>query len=257
MNPSEPSAPADGFFGSGAAALSPPPPPVIGLAHGSRHPDGSAALRSLMAEVARTGGLVAEAAFLDLAEPDLTTVALRLAEAGHRRAVVVPLLFTVAFHATVDVPEALSAASAASGVELLVGDILGTGPEVADLVRTSMAASAVAEDTSVLLYAVGSSSASANEAVHDLATRLSASRPGSVRAAFGTVDPRVAAVLPDLPPPVAVVPLFLSPGLLLKPVAELAARHGWTMAPPLGDLAAPVVLSRWAAVTAAAAAARG
>ena len=59
--------------------------------------------------VAGTGSLVAKPAFLDLADPDLSTVARTLVESGHRRAVVVPLLFTVAFHATVDVPEAVQA----------------------------------------------------------------------------------------------------------------------------------------------------
>jgi hypothetical protein len=66
-----------------------------------------------------------------------------------------------------------------------------------------------------------------------------------VRAAFGTTDPRAAAVLPELAEPVAVVPLFLSPGLLLNPMTELTAERGWTMAPPLGDLAAPLVLRRY------------
>ena len=42
---------------------------------------------------------------LDLAEPDLGAAVRQLAEAGHTTAVVVPLLFTEAYHATVDVPE--------------------------------------------------------------------------------------------------------------------------------------------------------
>jgi len=200
-----------------------------------------------MVAVGRLGGVVAEPAFLDLAEPDLTAVVRRLAAAGHRRAVVVPLLFTSAFHATVDVPEAVQEAAAEVGLELVVTDILGTGPEVEELVHASMAAAGVAAETPVLLFGVGSSSASANDAVHDLAARLDAGRPGQVRAAFGTADPRPAAVLPELGETVAVVPLFLAPGLLMRSVTETAAAHGWTVAPPLGDLAAPLVLRRWAA----------
>ena len=224
--------------------------PVIGLAHGSRHPDGTRAIEQLMATVARTGGVVAEPAFLDLADPDLTAVVRRLAAAGHRRAVVVPLLFTVAFHATVDVPDAVRDAAAEVGLELVVTDILGTGAEVEQLVTASAAQAGVAEDTSLLLFAVGSSHQPANQAVHELAARLDAGRPGRVLAAFGTADPRPDAVLPQLLEPVAVVPLFLAPGLLLRGVTETATARGWTVAPPLGDLAAPLVLQRWAGAAA-------
>jgi len=238
----EPSAPADGSLVSGGADDR---PALIGLAHGSRHAEGTRSIQQLMATVSRSGGVTAEPAFLDLAAPALAGAAHALVAAGHRRAVVVPLLFTVAFHATVDVPEAVQHAAAETGLELLVADILGTGPEVEDLVRTSMAQAGVPSEESVLLYAVGSSNAGANDAVHDLAGRLSRHRPGAVRAAFGTTDPRADAVLPELPEPVSVVPLFLSPGLLLNPMVELAAERGWRMAPPIGDLAAPLVLRRY------------
>ena len=233
----EPSAPAGG---SGVSA-----PALIGLAHGSRHAEGTRSIEQLVAAVARTGPVDAVPAFLDLAEPDLLTTAQRLVAAGHRRAVVVPLLFTVAFHATVDVPEAVQQAVEETGLELLVSDILGTGPEVADLVRASMARAEIPDAHAVLLYAVGSSNAAANDAVHDLAARLDRHRTGTVRAAFGTTEPKPAAVLPGLEEPVAVVPLFLSPGLLLDPVIRLGAERGWTVAPPLGELAAPLVLRRY------------
>ena len=234
----EPPAPAGGSSRSA--------PALIGLAHGSRHAEGTRAIERLLEVVGATGSLVAEPAFLDLAEPDLLTLARRLVAQGHRRAVVVPLLFTVAFHATVDVPEAVQRATEETGLEILVADILGTGPDVEDLVRASAAEAGVPEETSVLLYAVGSSNAAANDAVHDLAARLDRRRPGAVRAAFGTTDPKPPAVLAGLAEPVAVVPLFLSPGLLLDPVVRLAAERGWTVAPPLGDLAAPLVLRRYA-----------
>lgn len=234
----EPSAP-----GAGGSSLS--APAVIGLAHGSRNAEGTRSIEQLVRVVGETGGLTAVPAFLDLAAPDLLTAARGLAEAGHRRAVVVPLLFTVAFHATVDVPEAVQEAVAETGLELLVADILGTGAGVEALVQESMAQAAVPADHSVLLYAVGSSNAAANEAVHDLAARLDRHRPGRVRAAFATVDPRVDAVLPDLAEPVALVPLFLSPGLLLGPLTALAQQRDWILAPPLGDLAAPLVLRRY------------
>jgi sirohydrochlorin cobaltochelatase len=231
---------------AGGSSVSPTGPALVGLAHGSRDAAGTRAVEQLLELVGTSGGVDARPAFLDLAEPDLTTTAAALVAAGHRSAVVVPLLFTVAFHATVDVPEAVAEATAATGLDIVLSDILGTGADTLELVGASLARSAVPADHDVLLYAVGSSNAAANDAVHDLAARLDRQRPGRVRAAFATTDPRTAAVLPGLGDPVALLPLFLSPGLLLRPLAALADERGWALLPPLGDLAAPLVLRRHA-----------
>jgi sirohydrochlorin cobaltochelatase len=208
-----------------------------------------------MAAVAEAGGVPASYAYLDLGEPDLDTAAAALAAAGHHRAVVVPLLFTVAFHATIDVPQAVLAAAERSGVELMIADILGTGHDIADLLISSLADAGVARESSVLLYAVGSSNSAANAAVTDLAARLEGalSHAGfqggraDVRAAFATCSPRPAEVLDQLRGPVAVLPLFLSDGLLLDPVRALAAEQHWIMVEPLGERAAGVVLDRYRA----------
>jgi sirohydrochlorin ferrochelatase len=231
---------------AGGSSVSAPGPALVGLAHGSRHADGTRAVEQLMSLVSATGGVDARPAFLDLAAPDLTTTAAALVATGHRSAVVVPLLFTVAFHATVDVPEAVAEASAATGLELVLADVLGTGEDTLALVRAGLAQAGVPEDHDVLLYAVGSSNTAANDAVHDLADRLGRHRPGRALAAFATADPRPAAVLPELGDHVALAPLFLSPGLLLAPLATLAGERGWALLPPLGDLAAPLVLRRHA-----------
>ena len=146
--------------------------PVIGLAHGSRHAQGTEAIERLMAAL-DAPDRPARHAFLDLAEPDLNAVVGELAAAGHRRIVVVPLLFTVAFHTTIDVPQAVVRAAAEhAGVELEVADILGTGDDVAALLLAAAADAGVAPEVSVLLYAVGSSNAAANLAVVELAARL-------------------------------------------------------------------------------------
>jgi sirohydrochlorin cobaltochelatase len=220
--------------------------PLIGLAHGSRHPGVGESIRRLMATVGAAGGMPTAGAFLDLAEPDLTAVARTLADQGHRSAVVAPLLFTEAFHARVDVPEAVHEAAAASGLALTTAAVLGTGDDMLAVVRASMAQAGIGSAESVVLLSVGSSSEAANEAVADLAARVAAGRTGRVVAAFGTRSPRVADVLPSLTGPLAIVPLFLSPGLLLDPLAELAADRGITMAEPLGDLVAPLLLRRYA-----------
>ena len=235
--------------------------PVIGLAHGSRHASGAVAIERLMA-VLDAPDRPARYAFLDLAVPDLDTVAAELAAAGHRRAVVVPLLFTVAFHATVDVPQAVRAAAGSAGIELEVADILGTGDDVAALLLTALADAGGTPTSSVLLYAVGSSNSAANLAVVELAARLEHFRsfsgvpggrpPGGikgapVRAAFATCAPRPAEMLDQLPEPVAILPLFLADGLLLDPARTLAASHGWTLVEPLGERAAEIVLERYRA----------
>ena len=198
-----------------------------------------------MTVVAETGGMPATSAYLDLAEPDLHAAAAAVAAAGHRRAVVVPLLFTVAFHATIDVPQAVRSATETSGVELTISDILGTGNDIADLLITALVDAGVRHESSVLLYAVGSSNPAANAAVTDLATRLEGTRHRPVRAAFATCSPRPAEVLDELGDPMAVLPLFLSDGLLLDPIRSLAAERGWTMVEPLGERAVWIVLDRY------------
>lgn len=240
----EPSAIAGGSsaFGGHPAGV-----PVIGLAHGSRHPRGADAIEALMTAVGAAAGVPAHAAYLDLAEPDLSAVVARLAADGHRRAVVVPLLFTVAFHATVDVPDAVTEAAQAHGVELVVSDILGTGDDLGAVLRGALDGAGVSDDDDAVLFAVGSSRPEANAAVADLAARLGERRRGSVRPAFGTCSPKVADVLADLAPPVALWPLFLADGLLLDPLRRLAVERAWTLVEPLGAQAAPLVLARYAA----------
>ena len=198
-----------------------------------------------MAAVGEQAKITAVPAYLELAEPDLSAAARKLADAGHTMAVVVPLLFTEAFHATVDVPKTVRDVGGSLPLDLVVADILGTGDEVADLLRESMVAAGIDDQSSILLFGVGSSKPAANETVFDLAARLEDSRRGLVRACFGTCPPGVADVLDGLPEPVAIVPLFLSEGLLLSPVRELASQHGWRMAEPLGERAAHLVQRRY------------
>jgi sirohydrochlorin cobaltochelatase len=225
--------------------LSHPDPPLIGLAHGSRHPKGSLGIERLMAAVAEQAKIPTVSAYLDLAQPDLSAASRQLADAGHASAVVVPLLFTEAYHATIDVPDTVREVAASLPLHLVVADILGTGEDVADLLRQCMVAASIDDHSSVLLFGVGSSRAGANEAVFDLAARLARGRARPVRACFGTCAPRVADVLDGLSEPIAVLPLFLAEGLLLAPLRELASRHGWQMMEPLGERAADLVQRRY------------
>jgi len=198
-----------------------------------------------MAAVSQQAKIAAIPAYLDLTEPDLKAAAGQLLDAGHTNAVVVPLLFTQAFHATVDVPETAGNVTESLPIELIVSDILGTGDDVADVLRKSLVEARIDDHSSVLLLAVGSSRPAANEAVADLAARLATGRRGAVRACFGTCFPGVADVVDELAEPIAVLPLFLAEGLLLAPVRALAAQRAWRIIEPLGERAAGLVRRRY------------
>jgi len=223
--------------------------PLIGLAHGSRHPGVAEGIQQLLAATAELTGAATRAAYLDLTTPDLDTVVAELAAAGDRSAVVVPLLFTDAFHARVDVPAAVVQAAEVSGVELALASILGTGDDVVDVVAERLGAAEVDPREPVLLFAVGSSRPDANAAVAGVAARLAERRGVAVRAGFGTCEPRAAEVLGDLrrlsERPGTVVPLFVAPGLLLDGIAPDVEAAGWRLADPLGTLLAPLVSHRY------------
>jgi sirohydrochlorin cobaltochelatase len=205
-----------------------------------------------MAAVAEQAQIFALPAYLELAQPDLGAAARQLADIGHATAVVVPLLFTEAYHATIDVPETVRDVAESLPLQLVVADILGTDDDVARLLVHAMDEAGIDDHTSVLLFAVGSSKPEANQAVFDLADRLANDRHGPVRACFGTCAPGVTAALDGLPEPIAILPLFLADGLLLSPVRELAFHHGWRMAEPLAERAADLVRKRYETAYAAA-----
>ena len=198
-----------------------------------------------MAAVAEQAEILALPAYLELTQPDLAAAARQLADLGHATAVVVPLLFTEAYHATIDVPETVRDVTESLPFRLVVADILGTGDDVARLLAQAMDEAGIDHHSSVLLFAVGSSKPEANESVFDLAARLGSGRRQPVRACFGTCAPGVVDVLDRLDEPVVVLPLFLAEGLLLSPVRTLAAQRGWRIASPLGERAAELVRRRY------------
>ena len=228
-----------------------PLPPLIGLAHGSRDSRAAVTIGEVMrAAQALRPGLRALPAFLDLSEPDLNTAIRRARdETDFDEAIVVPLLFTEAFHATVDVPTAVGNAQQDTGVALRLAGILGMGEEVLLALEDSAARAHISAYEAILLYAVGSSRPSANEAVHDLARRWSERRIGPVWAGFGTVgDPTASEVFARASAArrrIGVVPLFLAPGLLLDQVARQAQAIEAEVALPLGTALAELVLQRY------------
>lgn len=232
-----------------------PPVPLIGLAHGSREPQAAGVIAALMAEVGRLRpGLPTSAAFLDLTEPDLTTA---MEAIGPRPVVVLPLLFTQAFHARVDTPAAVEQACAATGAQAVVGEILGLGAEVRRALQVRAAEAGIAADVPIALAAVGSADEAANAAVADFASRWSRFRDAPVTACFATAgEPKVRATVAGLAQGPggsgAVVPLFLAPGLLLRSITAAAAEVGFGVSAPIGTLLAPLVLTRYDEALAAA-----
>jgi hypothetical protein len=93
-------------------------------------------IAQLMSAVGAAGGMPTAGAYLDLTEPDLTTVACDLAARGHSRAVVAPLLF----HRVPSTPRSTCRRPFATpleptGLELVTAEILGTGEDVLEVVR--------------------------------------------------------------------------------------------------------------------------
>lgn len=195
--------------------------PLVVVAHGSRDPRSPATIRALVA------GIPAQVSFLDLSEPLLTDVLGALSRAGHREAVVVPLLLGRAYHARVDLPALVREVPR---LQVSIADVLGADPVVEDVALDRLrAAGARPEDPElgVVLAAVGSSHPPANAAVAELAERWNARYPMLVAPAFAS------ATKPDVPTAIAklrargarrfaVAPWFLAPGLLPDRIARLA-----------------------------------
>ena len=250
------------------------PAPIICLAHGSRHPQADQAVFEIAERISESTGLPAFAAFLDFHPATLTTVAHRVVAAGYTEAVVVPLLFTQAFHARFDVPAAIAEAvdsidaTSSARLTLHLTDGLGTGADMEELVADftaqylaevpAIAGTASAEnadaadavDSSIdklALYSVGSSQPGANEAVAEFAGRVGARlNMRSTRAFLATGNNPgrdTEALLEFADERTVTVPLFVSPGLLWDK-AKTRMPNGRKCTRHLGDAIAPVVINR-------------
>ncbi|GAB3492780.1 sirohydrochlorin chelatase [Amycolatopsis cihanbeyliensis] len=221
-------------------------PPLVAVAHGSRDARSAATVRALVDLVrTRTPEAEVRVAFLDLSEPRVGEVLAELHTEGHREAVIVPLLLGSAYHARVDLPALVEELTGRlPRLRVTIADVLGTDPALAELTRDRLRDTGVdlADPAlGVVLAAVGSSSAAANEGVARLAHRWQAARGGPVAPAFAS------ATKPDVPAAIArlrargavrfaVACWFLAPGLLPDRIAGLArqADPGVPIAAPLG-----------------------
>lgn len=233
---------------------------LIAVGHGSRDPRSERTVAAVVRQVRRRRpDLDVRVAFLDLTSPSVDEVLNEVASEGIRSAVLVPLLLGNAFHARVDLPALLDAARARHPHLVLVqAEVLGDDPRLIAAVRARIVESGVDiadAGVGVLLTAVGSSHAPANQRTRALAERLlSGTAWTTAVTCFATArDPQPAEALARIEAAgadrIVVAPWFLAPGLLTDRVFDIvdelmpsAVRAG-----VLGDhpLVADVVSSRY------------
>ncbi|WP_435206218.1 sirohydrochlorin chelatase [Micromonospora sp. bgisy143] len=219
--------------------------PVVLVAHGSRDPRAAEATRALARAVsAARPGLSVWASWLDHTEPGPTEVLRMLAEAGHRSAVVVPLLLTAAYHRRVDIPAAVAAAGSALTVR--VTDVLGpadgtVAPALLAGLRRRLDEVAPGRFDALVLAAAGTRDARARGSVGRVADALGVGFGVPCRVSYASAAPPAAGVAVARlraagARRVAVSAYFLAPGLFHDAVAESARAAGAVaVAAPLTD----------------------
>jgi sirohydrochlorin ferrochelatase len=108
---------------------------LVVFAHGSRVEPANEAVRRVAAQAAeRCGFRLWEAAFLELAAPDLPAAVANLSARGARRVVVAPYFLTMGMHLTADLPRILeSIAEQNPGIELECAPPLDGHPALVDI----------------------------------------------------------------------------------------------------------------------------
>lgn len=234
---------------------------LVTLSHGSRHPHAEAGVVALTRVAGELAGTPSFAAHLEFNEPDLTTTCVRLAEQGFTEAVVVPLLFTSAYHHKVDVPQAVEDARRESGLNVTLVESIGTGEDLAQLLAHRVLEEAPA-GSHIALYSVGSSDAKANDAVSALATQVETLSGYSVTSIKATGSDK--GCLQKLAESLEcrfmhILPLFITDGLLLDrawermPVVAEFSRKRITHSQPLTTALADIVAARFAGASLASA----
>lgn len=235
-------------------------PALLVVAHGSRDPRSAATVRDLVGVLrGKAPELDVRESFLDLSSPRTDEALLRLHDEGHRHVVAVPLLLGSAYHARVDLPAIVADVTARSPhLRVTVASVLGPDPALQAVALDRVTEAGAAPDDpelGLVLAAVGSSHASANAVVGELAREWQERHACLVTPAFASATrPDVRSALVALRARgarrFAVASWFLAPGLLPDRVARLAneAEPGVLIAAPLGadTRVADVVLRRYA-----------
>ena len=116
-------------------------PALLAVAHGSADPRAEQVHDALIARIrSERPEVVAVLAHLGFSEPDVPAALDSLARQGFREVVVVPLLLSSAYHATVDLPVALAnAALDHPGLVIRQAAVLGPHRLLFDLLRRRLA----------------------------------------------------------------------------------------------------------------------
>ena len=88
---------------------------LIVFAHGSRIETANQSVRDVAARMAASGNPLVEAAFLELADPDLAGATARLVKRGASKIVVIPYFLTLGTHMQRDLPVLAQDASRRNG----------------------------------------------------------------------------------------------------------------------------------------------
>jgi sirohydrochlorin ferrochelatase len=198
-------------------------PALLAVAHGSADPRAEQVLDALVARVrSERPGVVAVLAHLGFSDPDVPMVLDSLAQQGFREIVVVPLLLSAAYHATVDLPVALAnAALDHPGLVIRQAPVLGPHPLLFELLRRRLADARVEPGASVVLGAVGTSDATVNAELADVAASLGAT------IGFASGTPAIADVVASLRQrgarQVVVATYVIAPGQLVDRLYDAGA----------------------------------
>lgn len=201
-------------------------PRLVTVAHGTRHRDGAATVRSLVRRVARRlPDVEVVETYVELAEPTFASVM----AAADSPSVVVPLLLSTGHHVTCDLPESASL----SPFRVTMARHLGPHPLLAAASAMQLRAAGAARGDAVVLVAAGSKDPGATAEARAAGRLLRAHWGAPVRVAFlSGAGPGVAEVMAQLRADghtrIAASPYLLAPGYFASKAAALARAHGAT-----------------------------
>jgi sirohydrochlorin ferrochelatase len=210
-------------------------PTLLAVAHGSKHPAATAAIKALATEVERLAPVLdIQVAFVQDAAPSLPAAL----DAAGPDVVIVPLLLSTGYHLTTDIAGAATAIDTAitAGGRLAprVAGPLGPDPLLVTALTGRLAEAGVPDGTPVVLAAAGSSDPQAAGEVREQADLLAAERGVQVAVGYAaagqpTVSEAVAQLRASTGQPVAVATYLLAPGLFYDRLAQSGA--DWVTAP--------------------------
>ncbi|HZC25431.1 MAG TPA: sirohydrochlorin chelatase [Actinopolymorphaceae bacterium] len=215
------------------------------VAHGSRDPRAAAVALDVAAAVGRAAGVVAGAAFLELAEPSPRQALDLLAEQGVDAVSVQPFLLSHAYHSKIDLPGVVALVEA-RGWTARLGEVLGPDDLLIDALERRVGAAVEAlypprEYDGLVLAAAGSSDPEANRAVQGAAESLGErlgrpSVPGFASAARPSTAEAVARLQGTGVRRIVVATYLLAPGYFADRVRTEATDAGAVaVAAPLGS----------------------